>query len=338
MHFSHFGGSRFEIDIYHNSKENPIERVGQGTVIPPTEVIGQALGINWHNNPIDATFKSGFMYEGWGQKQEKIFHNFPMNTMAMHYVPQKLSETVLQSDRFRVTEKRINNPELEIDADIIFDCRGRHNRDLDNYEPLINPLNSVLLCNVAKPDLSLHYTRCIATPNGWTFIIPTKAGLSYGYLYNNTITTREDAEQDFLERFDIPEVDGELVFENYMAKNIFVGERTVLNGNKLFFLEPMEATAMDLYQSVCRYMWDYLVGSRNKSSVNTEVIRVAKEMQNFVLWHYQTGSKYDSPFWDYTRTLSYNYDERFKTIVNQGKDMLYGAWNYRSFDIWMKGI
>ena len=61
------------------------------------------------------------MYEGWGKKKDKIFHNFPLNDMAIHYVPQKLSKVVLESEYFNVIEKIITDPEKEIDADVIFD-------------------------------------------------------------------------------------------------------------------------------------------------------------------------------------------------------------------------
>ena len=45
---------------------------------------------------------------------------------------------------------------------------------LKNYEDLINPLNSVLLSKKFERDNDLIYTKCVATPNGWTFIIPNK--------------------------------------------------------------------------------------------------------------------------------------------------------------------
>ena len=173
----------FEITIYHSPNEHPIERVGQGTLLGVAALISSTLGIDWYNNPIDATFKTAFMYEGWGKKQDKIFAPFSdMSEMAMHFVPQKLSNVVLESKLFTVEEKIIIDPEKEIDADWIFDCRGRNNRDKDNYESLINPLNSVLLCNKDGKEFDLSHTRCATTPNGWTFIIPNKDSVSYGYL------------------------------------------------------------------------------------------------------------------------------------------------------------
>ena len=243
-----------EISIYHNPDEHPIERVGQGTVISITDLISSTLGIDWYDNPIDATFKTGILYEGWGKKKDRLFHPFPLPDMSIHFVPQKLSKVVLESGYFNVVEQSITDPEKEIDADVIFDCRGRHNRDKSNYDTLIDPLNSVLLYKKQGRDPDLIYTRSVATPNGWTFVIPNVDSVSYGYLYNNTITSKEDATEDFLDRFELPETDGELTFENYIAKNMFVGERTVLNGNMYGFLEPLEATSLGFYRIICRIL------------------------------------------------------------------------------------
>ena len=339
LHFLKYGApDPVDIEIYYDP-DTPIERVGQGTVLPPTELIGDVLGINWDNNPLDATIKTGFMYEGWGRKKEKIFSDFTLAHTACHYVPQKLSDVVLKSGKVKVIEKKIEDPEREIDSTFIFDCRGSKNRNKEDYRPLVNPLNSVLLCNKVGGDPSLCYTRGIATPNGWTFIIPNKDSLSYGYLYNNTITTREEAKEDFLERFNLSEVDGELEFENYVAKDIFVGERTVLNGNRAFFLEPLEATATDFYLTICKHMWDYITQLPTriyKKQTNWSVGNVAKEVENFILWHYQFGSKYDSPFWNYAKSLPFNPDDKFKRMNKLPGDSLkkYGNWTPKFFKKW----
>lgn len=325
----------YEISIYHSPIQHPMERVGQGTLIEITALISEELGINWYNNTIDATFKTAFMYEGWGKKQYNIFAPFKdMAGLAIHFVPQKLSKAVLESGYFNVNDKTIVDPEKEIDADVIFDCRGRNNRDKSNYSTLTNPVNSVLLCDKSGRDPDLIYTRCVATKNGWTFIIPNKDSVSYGYLYNDMITSKEDAKNDFLNGFDLPEVDGELQFENYVAKNMFVGERTVLNGNRYSFVEPMEATSLDIYQLLCTYAWDHFFDGKEKNICNIEMKTVVKEIQNFILWHYQSGSKYDSPFWNYAKSLSFKPDYKFKSMVKGNDEKKYGNWGSKSFKIW----
>ena len=349
LHFYYYADDKYEIEIYHSPGEHPIERVGQGTVVLPAGLISSVFGSSWYNNTIGATFKTGILYEGWGKSKDELFHPFPMTNMSMHYVPQKLSNAVLESGLFKVKQQTINDPEKEIDSDWIIDCRGRHNRDKDNYEPLINPLNSCLLYRKEGRDSDLIYTRTVATPNGWTFVVPNIDSVSYGYLYNNTITSKEDATEDFLERFELPEIDGDLTFDNYIAKNICVGERTFLNGNRCGFLEPMEATATGFYQNVCQAIYCNTIDAIPRQSVNTYVREEMFRLEKFILWHYQFGSKYDTPFWEYAKSLPFNPDDKFNYMIEKSKGMtyleidqqydpkvseLYGQWSYLSFKKW----
>ena len=294
-----------EIEIYYDP-DISIEQVGQGTLPGITKLISQVLGVNYYQeeNKTKSTLKSGILYENWGKKTPKHFHPFLMNTMSTHYVPNLLSKVVLESGLFKVIEKNIGDLEEEIDSDFIFDCRGGKDRDTKLYKKIINPLNSVLLYNKKGRDSKLLYTRTVATPNGWTFVIPNIDSVSYGYLYNDTITSKEDARKDFLDRFDLPEVDGELTFDNYVAKSIFTGERTILNGNKFCFIEPLEATSTAFYQLVSNISWNYMFAGASKKESNYLIQREVEKIQNFVMWHYHTGSKYNTPFWKYAKKLS----------------------------------
>ena len=355
LHFYYHGKDKYEIVLYHNPKEFAIERVGQGCNVHTTQLITHTIESNWYDrNYIDATFKKGILYEGWGKKQDKVFHSFPMSAMSMHYVPQKLSDTILKSGLFEVVERTIDDPEKDIDADFIFDCRGRHNRDKDNYEPLINPLNSCLLYKKDGKDVGLDLTRTVATPNGWTFVIPNADSVSYGYLYNDTITSTQAARHDFIERFNLPDDSTtNISFENYVAKNLFVGERTILNGNRYSFLEPLEATSTGLYQSVCRYVWDYIEGNMTKTKSEYYIKRVLKQIETFILWHYQFGSKYDTPFWKYAKSLPFEPDSYFNEFIEKSKlesyfeleskprcdEDYYGEqWTYSTFRYWYDGV
>jgi len=348
LNFYFYARDTCEIEIYHSPEKHPIERVGQGTNIPPATLISSVLGGNWYDkNCIGATLKKGILYEGWGKAMNEIFHPFLMTNMAIHYVPQRLSDLVLTCGLFKVKEQTIDDPEKEIDSDWIIDCRGRHNRDQNNYDPLINPLNSVLLYKKEGRDPLLDYTRSVATPNGWTFVVPNIDSVSYGYLYNNNITSKEDATEDFLERFNLPEIDGDLTFENYIAKNICVGERTFLNGNRCGFLEPLEATSTRFYQTVCKSVYDYMDGLMNRQHVNKYVRDEMFRLETFIMWHYQFGSKYNSPFWDYAKTLPFRPDAGFNEALELSKSMTYlemeqkfggyGQWSYASFRCWYDG-
>ena len=43
-----------------------------------------------------------------------------------------------------------------------------------------------------------------------------------------------------------------------------------------------------------------------------------QQVQNFVLWHYQFGSKYDTPFWEYAKSLTFE-DEEFNNFLEYSK-------------------
>ena len=337
-----------EIEIYHDPSI-PIERVGQGTTPFFSQYLNTIFGINHYNsiNTIKSTFKTGILYENWGKKKDKHFHPFHLQMTSIHYVPELLSKMVLKSGLFKVIEKNIKDPEKEIDANCIIDCRGRNNRDKTLYRNIINPINSVILSNKKGRDVDLLYTKCIATPNGWTFVIPNHDSVSYGYLYNNKITSKEDAEKDFINRFDVIP-NGYLNFENYIAKNIFQGERTILNGNRLAFLEPLEANSSPFYNLVST-----LAGARyhtEKKELNKKIQREADKIQNFIMWHYAKGSKYETPFWDYAISLSkgtFDKDEEFLEILKfsrsqswseilKHQDLNYNQWNCYSVQNWDK--
>ena len=340
-----------EIEIYYNP-DIPIEQVGQGTLPLQTGLISRLLGIYHHRetNKIGATLKSGILYENWGKKTPKNFHPFLMNDNAIHYSPHSLSKAVLESGMFTVIEKDIINPEEEIDSDFIFDCRGAKNRDKTLYRELINPLNSALIYEKEGKAPELLYTRCVATPHGWTFAVPNLDSVSYGYLYNDTITSTEEARQDFLEKFDIPsytDTGNKLSFDNYVSKSMFTGERTILNGNKFCFLEPLEATSTSFYHLVAGKAWRWIMGLDSKKQCNHEVRREVERMQNFLMWHYHTGSKYDTPFWDYAKKLSkgtWDCDNELQSIIALSRldsyakfyeyDDKYAQWHVNSVKNW----
>lgn len=349
LYFYFYGKNIFDkIAIYHDSSI-PIEKVGQGSTLPFSDLVYKVFGLNWYdNNLINATPKNGILYENWGKKSEKIFHSFPMNYQAFHFVPQLLSKLLIECGLFDVIDKKIINAEEEIDADFIFDCRGRHERDLKLYDKLINPINHVILSRKEGPDLNLTYTRCVATPNGWTFVIPNHDSVSYGYLFNDTITSLEDSKKDFIDIFDVrPDIN--FHFDNYIAKDCFQGKRTILNGNKLCFLEPLEATSIGFYQSVSQCAWDHIVNNESKKVCNKNIKKEMKKLQSFILWHYQSGSKYDTKFWKYAKSLPFDVDLDFEYCMSFAKEnsfyscrnnfnTSYAQWPLFSFKIWQENI
>tara|TARA_R100001244_G_scaffold129386_1_gene100815 strand:+ start:3484 stop:4377 length:894 start_codon:yes stop_codon:yes gene_type:complete len=290
---------------------------------------------------MDAVPKLGVLYEGWGNTEE-AFAPLAYDYVAMHFKPSKFQEYILNSKQFDVIEANVKDYE-SIDSDLIVDCRGTPT-DWDNYDELLNPLNTVLLGELDEQDPKQLWTRAVATPNGWTFVIPVGNSTSYGYLYNNKLTSDVDAISNFEEMFGIKETK-KLSFKNYIAKNPFVNNRIALNGNRLFFIEPLEATSLMTHLDWCRMLWrSVIMNKMTTDNATNQLKKYVNEVKNFILWHYQVGSKYDTPFWNYAKTLQID-DPSFYNIIkgiespNYGfyeKDSqaVYGQWGLHPFKMW----
>ena len=345
-----------EVELIYNP-DVPCERVGQASVLDPPKLLWSATGFNWYNNPIHATFKSGILYEGWGQSNEKLFHGFPAHSMAMHYCPWEMQKHVLNSGLFKVTEGDVDPK--DVDADYVFDCRGKP-KDFSDYDDLINPTNAAILAKPNWDTTEAFWSRHIATPDGWTFIIPTHSespshDYCVGYCYNSDITQQEVAEYNLMEMFDV-EVTKHLKYKNYIAKNPIIDDRIFLNGNRLFFLEPLESSSVQAYIECARFFMDYIITKKESIEQAAHSAKeYIKELQNFVLWHYQFGSKYNTPFWDYAKKLSF-IDEKFDAMVEYTQPLTrfqsipkshggctsdasqYGQWPAYSFKLWYDGM
>ena len=345
-----------EVELIYNP-DVPCERVGQASVLDPPKLLWAATGFNWYNNPIHATFKSGILYEGWGQYNEKLFHGFPAHSMAMHYCPWEMQKHVLNSGHFKVTEGDVDPK--DVDADYVFDCRGKP-KDFSDYDDLINPTNAAILAKPNWDTTKAFWSRHVATPDGWTFIIPTHSespshDYCVGYCYNSNITSKEDAESNLSSMFDV-EIKKHLKFKNYLAKYPIVDDRIFLNGNRLFFLEPLESSSVQAYVECARFFVDYIITKKEPiEQAANSAKQYIRQLQNFVLWHYQFGSKYETPFWDYATKLSFR-DKTFDAMVEYCKqttkrDILpksyggatsdasqYGQWPANSFKVWYDGM
>ena len=122
----------------------------------------------------------------------------------------------------------------------------------------------------------------------------------------------------------------------------------LLNGNRLAFLEPLEANSSPFYNLVST-----LAGARyhtEKKELNKKIQREADKIQNFIMWHYAKGSKYETPFWDYAIPLSkgtFDKDEEFLQILEFTRshsmsqilgcgDVNYSQWHGYSVQNWDK--
>ena len=109
-------------------------------------------------------------------------------------------------------------------------------------------------------------------------------------MYNHDITSDLEAEENFTELFDVVPTD-KLRFKNYVARTPIIDNRIILNGNKLFFLEPLEATALTTYLDWARIIYSWIFYNESPIDAAEQIKKQIFQIKNFILWHSQFGSK-----------------------------------------------
>ena len=368
LHYGYYtlNNKNIEVELIHDSEIDSFP-VGQGMTPGLSSLLYFACDINWYHNEVRATPKLGILYENWSKSNPNLFHEFPFHEIAMQADPKYLQKYILNSGLFTVKEGNVIDLDT-VDADVIFDCRGNTKKNDIEYESLYCPVNSVLLAVGPSPTKPQLWSRHVATPDGWTFVIPnTTDTTSYGYLYNKDITPLETAKTNFSELF--PEATESysqhfehkqevvnLSFESYLAKEFLRidsnGRKIILNGNRLAFFEPMEATAVLSYLKVATVTFDWVVNNDHLSQkAEMSIKNFYYEIQKFILYHYIKGSVYDTPFWRDAQTkttaIFEQPDEKFQSLINYVKstdyidlnqnDNDYGPWNLYSIKRWYEG-
>ena len=268
---------------------------------------------------LDATIKLGGTYKNWRKEPFNAVMEPP--SYAIHFNNFKLKEFCFSrfekiwGNKFKVVEGRVtslknigNLAEVAVDNvnyyyDYVIDCRG-YPEDFSEYKVLDGmPVNHALINIIPEPG-TWQTTVNQATKNGWMFGLPLKTRQGWGYLFNDNITTREEAVADIEEIFGKKDLNlREFTFTNYHAKQFFDG-RILKNGNRALFFEPMEATSGFFYETVMRYFFDYIHNNLSLDQVNADLLGAAEDIENFIHYVYHGGSTFDSKFWSITKKTS----------------------------------
>lgn len=321
--------NEYEITVFHDPN-TPREIVGQGTTLDVSYAIHKILNVDERiDNPVGITPKVGFFYKNWARKNNNLLYKLGENGMSYHYDPKLLREQFLKSNHFNFIEKNVSPEDISKDFDLIVDCRGKSCNNWEDYNILENPVNYCLIGRTHGSRAPEVYTENIATPDGWCFKIPLSDGHSYGYIFNDKITPIEEAEKNFKEMFKV-DVKHKIPFKNYISKKLFHNyneqSMTILNGNRFFFLEPLESTATPMYGvTISRTIEDFYSGQTPKEIENT-IFDLMNEVHEWIMWHYFYGSSYDTKFWNYAKEMSRSFHystkfiERIKFIKNYPPD------------------
>ncbi len=329
--------SDYELHHIYDSRI-PIIGVGEGSWPSLVQELRQLTDLPHETvqQRLNGTRKYGVAFEGWGRRNRDFTHYFTPQQVsyAYHMSADVLTDLLHESTRARHIDAKVldiarveDGAQVEFEGraperyDLVFDARG-FPRDLQpdrHIDISFIPTNTAVIRRCPAiveeerdgPVLQHTYTRAVARPHGWIFVIPLTVHTSYGYIFNRDVTDLEEVEADF-DTF--LETDGVLEFEqravirfpNFVHRRIYDGAVARI-GNAAAFMEPLEATAIVSAQLQIgmilhiRFSRSADAVDRDAPTVNRFLVNTVLRYGLFVGWHYSCGSKYDSDFWRYAR-------------------------------------
>ena len=160
------------------------------------------------------------------------------------------------------------------------------------------PINRAFVNLIPKPG-NWDYTYHYAHKNGWMFGIPLTHRQGWGYLFNDKITSEQEAVNEINQIFKSNKTKKDLRdfnFKPYRAKKFLEG-RIIKNGNRAIFYEPMEALSGVYYDGLNKFFYDYINKQIDQETVNEILDVKAKQYENFICYVYNQGSIYKTKFW-----------------------------------------
>jgi hypothetical protein len=155
--------------------------------------------------------------------------------------------------------------------------------------------------------------------------IPLKDKISLGYNFNSKITSVKKAKENFKELLGVEEIHNHFPYKQYLAKEPIIDNRIILNGNRLFFLEPLEATAVCSYVKWNQTIWEWIINKRQSPEQAKQwLVDYMLKIQSFILYHYKDGSIYNTKFWKESKKLyEKNKEPKLESIVKYVKNKDY---------------
>jgi hypothetical protein len=308
----------YEVISIHDPS-TPILGIGESTNPTFVSTIEAGLQFNLyeHLDELDGTLKLGTMYEGW--RKHDFINPLLSGNAAIHLNTFKLKGFALPrlhkrwGKKFSEIEGHISDiidgedyAAVVIDGtehrfDFVIDCRG-FPKDYSECEVMpYTTVNRALVHNIEEKDdrYSWTHTKHKATPDGWMFAVPLQSRKSYGYMFNDNITSVEDAKENFSKEINVP-VDQlqsiEYKFQSYRAKNI-IGNRVFKNGNAAVFFEPMFANSLWLYDIISGNIFGVIQGAISKEGAAGAIAYACSAVSTIIAYSYHGGSNYDTEFW-----------------------------------------
>jgi tryptophan halogenase len=237
----------------------------------------------------------------------------------------------------------------EIRGDFFIDCTGFKALLIDKtlgvgLEDWSNylPCDRAIAIKTENKGPTLPYTLATARKAGWTWRIPLQHRVGHGYVYASRFCSDADAKSLLMRSIDSAMIDEPRVIPFVTGRRREMWKNNCLSlGLASGFVEPLESTAIHLIARgmdfFLRYFPDQDCDSSLIKEYNRRMAGDYEEVRDFIVLHYCTTQREDTPFWQWCKqlTLPDSLQERIELFkghgaLREGVDELFRSSSWQS--------
>ncbi len=237
----------------------------------------------------------------------------------------------------------------QLEADFFIDCSGFKAEllgkalgvGLDDWSAQL-PCDSAVVVRTRAAPLTQVYTSARARKAGWSWRIPLQGATGHGYVFSSQFCSPAQAQSSLLRSLEGQSL-GEpvqLKFSSGKRQRFWQGNCLAL-GLAAGFVEPLESTSLNLVvralELFLRFEPDRACAPELQRAFNRRFSADCAEVRDFVLLHYCTSQRRDSPFWRHCAQLPLpdSLAERLALFKSHGlldsqEDSLFGPSSWQS--------
>ena len=253
---------------------------------------------------------------------------------------------VIQNEDGTIKEVELKDGK-PVAGELFLDCSGFRslligqtlNEPFDEfYDTLFNDRAMAIRVPYEDKDKEMtSYTNCTALSSGWAWNTPLFNRIGTGYVYSSKHQSEDEAEQEFRNHLGVDRVKD--VDALHIKIRVGKHRRTwvkncVAIGLSSGFIEPLESTGIQIFQSEVHLLTEVLKGRNDYNNAdldayNASITKFLVLIRDFLVCHYALTSREDTPYW---KDVKYNTkipETVTEKLINARVNM--PAWNNQVF-------
>jgi len=267
-------------------------------------------------------------------KLSNLLKEFSCGQGVEHIVADVTSvEQSALGDVVSLSLKKESNKQSTLRGDFFIDASGFKALLIDEAlkvpfvsfaDELLND-SAIAISTPAQKENVQNYTHSKALSSGWMWKIPLQSRTGNGYVYSSRHLSKQQAEVELAQQLNINVSDNEF---RHLKMKIGMRETPWKNnvlavGLSHAFIEPLEATALMVTQcTIERFVAlmenDQQTIEESRTKFNAELCRLLLGIKDYIVAHYVTSKREDSPYWQEISKLNLN-SVNLSKLINSWK-------------------